>query len=901
MINFDSFPKGTGGFPSITNTIAANQFNQTTNANVIGTITAGTQTTFGATPTVAANGVTNISGTIAANQFNQATNANIIGTITANQNATTATNLAAQPFAAAPNVAGVLAANQFNQATNANIIGTITNRVPTLSQESVSLKPPLPVSDTGNDLAFNPIESTTSVSGPGRRTFNPLAKLISYTYNLSLYMVTPEVYNNFVDSGETSLEGMYVVAESGGTNRSGPGAKALFERDYYIDDLTFKTFVNTKSTDGPTVDSTAFEFKIYEPYGFKFLSELKSAALRVSSQSKLPNGNQASHHMQQIYLLGIKFYGYDSNGTPVKGTGGTDQYTLFPRYFPLTLTGLSFKLDGKATTYTIKAQNTSVQASFGVKRGIIKDQIEIKGKTVEEVLSTGPTDSLMAVLNKFEDNLITGGVNKIPAAELKNQYKIKFIDDGTIRASTVVDDTDNEIKNYKAGTSTQIKTTNESNEKNSIKATASFDRKNRTFSIPAGTTVVQAIDSIIGHSSYVRDAVNKQYKEDPEPELDESSAQGEKKQFKWFNVTPVAKAIGFDKKRQGYVYETTYIINNYKIPYLRSPFINKTTFYPGPHKKYYYIYTGLNTEILSYEQNYNALYYMNSVQQSPPNTYPSVEVNMMTKQNEADSTTFGKAGEAAASIRTSLYSPGDKASAKISILGDPDFLIMTTGMDYSRFPKGYGPDSSVDAHDGQVFIEIKFNEAIDYDNNTGLMTPGTNVEIYKYPPELESVLDGAISYMVVDVVSTFSRGRFTQDLNLILWSPPFTGGPSTASANPVTTTVPSPEKSVTPSIEETNRSILKTITANPVSPVYQGKEPTGMPQLPNPSSIQNVGKTSSTDISSVIAANQFNQRTNASIIGAITSPTNPKPVQAVDDDNSQSSKDMDWIKSRSYF
>jgi hypothetical protein len=738
-------------------------------------------------------------------------------------------------------------------------------------------------------------------AGPGKRLNNPLGNLSSYTYNLSLYMVTPEAYNTFVESGETSVEGFHIVAESGGVARSSPKGIPLFKYDYYIDDLSFKTFVNTKTTDGPTVDSTQFEFKIYEPYGFKFVSDLKNAARLVSSQTAIQNGSTASYYTQQIYMLGIKFYGYDIKGNVVKpaqmgSTPGSDESALFPRFFPLTLTGISFRLDGKATVYSIKAQNVSVQASFGTKRGLIKNQIELKGETVEEIISSSPTYSLMAVLNKLEDDLITGGLNKTVAAELKNKYQVKFIDDGKIRSAKVVDEGDWEIKNYRAGTSDTIKKTSESNDKNSVTATAKFNRKNRTFSIPAGTSIHQAVDLIIGHSAYVRDSITAQYTETVEPEKETGeNSQATNKEFQWFTVTPVAKVIGYDRKRQGYVYDTTYIINNYKVPYVRSPFVSKSTPYPGPHKRYEYIYTGNSNEILSYEQTYNSLYYIDSIQQSTPNTDPPAEVNFNSKVNESDSVTYGKAGAAAATIRNSLYSPGDKATAKITILGDPDFLVTTTATMYDVWGgTGYGPDGSMDAHSSQVFIEIKFNEANDYNMGTGVMDIQNNVEIYRYPPELESVLNGAITYMVVDVVSTFSRGRFTQDLNLVLWSPPVTGGSSTKSKTPVTSAVSSPATNKAPTIEETNRSIVNTITANPVSPVYQGKSTVGFPQA------QTGTQSNAPNIAGVIAANQFNQRTNASIVGAITSPTNPKPTQGRDDDNSQSSKDRAWINNSGF-
>ena len=71
--------------------------------------------------------VPSLSGIIGANQFNQATNANIIGTITAQSN--TATNPYVPnltPITSPPvNIAGVISANSFTQATNANIVGTI--------------------------------------------------------------------------------------------------------------------------------------------------------------------------------------------------------------------------------------------------------------------------------------------------------------------------------------------------------------------------------------------------------------------------------------------------------------------------------------------------------------------------------------------------------------------------------------------------------------------------------------------------------------------------------------------------------------------------------------------------------------------------------------------------------
>ena len=72
---------------------------------------------------------------------------------------------------------------------------------------------------------------------PGLRPQNPLGSLSSYTYQLTLYMITPDAYDAFIQSGrnninainnaanpqvatevETSMSGAYIIAQSGGIN-----------------------------------------------------------------------------------------------------------------------------------------------------------------------------------------------------------------------------------------------------------------------------------------------------------------------------------------------------------------------------------------------------------------------------------------------------------------------------------------------------------------------------------------------------------------------------------------------------------------------------------------------------------------------------------------------------------
>jgi hypothetical protein len=134
---------------------------------------------------------------------------------------------------------------------------------------------------------------------------------------------------------------------------------------------------------------------------------------------------------------------------------------------------------------------------------------------------------------------------------------------------------------------------------------------------------------------------------------------------------------------------------------------------------------------------------------------------------------------------TSLYSPDSYAEAKITLLGDPDFLVQEhRGGPEAVYNRFYGSDGfRISANGGQVFIEIDFKEAIDYndgthsqeflekynisESNTGVMSLNDSILFFKYPAWAEEVIKG-VSYKVVTVASTFADGRFTQELSCVI-------------------------------------------------------------------------------------------------------------------------------------
>ena len=126
------------------------------------------------------------------------------------------------------------------------------------------------------------------------RMRNPLGEFSSYTYQITLYMISPGAYNAFVESGRVNInaignaqsvpsravdsnEGVFIVAQSGGINRQQNRAPYLDE-DYYIDDLRIENHITGQSTRSAT-NAVDIKFKITEPYGFSFLTKTQITGL----------------------------------------------------------------------------------------------------------------------------------------------------------------------------------------------------------------------------------------------------------------------------------------------------------------------------------------------------------------------------------------------------------------------------------------------------------------------------------------------------------------------------------------------------------------------------------------------------------------------------------------------
>lgn len=681
-------------------------------------------------------------------------------------------------------------------------------------------------------------QQVATLSTPGKRLKNPLGEFPTYTYQISLYMITPDAYEAFIASDRTKINifneltagtgagGAFLVAQSGGINNTNSKRMPGFEYDYGIDNLEMVNAINGKTTqDASVYGPQTITFQITEPYGFSFLTKIKEANDLISTYSG-GAGNTPIDGANQFFILGIRFFGNNTSGVPAtptdtmsyNGTGSglpnnngtidplSQNGELFEHFYDITLRELKFKIDGKMTVYNITAVNAGRQAGFSVKRGTIKENTPITGTTVAEIL-----DKLVAKMNDDQQLLADQGRIQFP-----NRCEILWMP-GTqpIIDATVISpaDVDKSRAPGSGATSTQ-------------EVTAATELQNQTASngvaqtIQFGndTNILAAITQVISQSSYINDALKVIYttslQSPPGAKAPAEVDNTQTKRVSWFSCSAQIKTIKWDSIVNDWAYTIQYVIQKYETPVVDSAYVYSGTSYPGAHKRYDYWYTGKNSEILQYEQVFDYAYFnvaMNPDEASggandtgsgrTPNSTPDTNVSgpqntaivpgLFTSQPRIGKTGYGM--EATNNYITSLYDPGAYGTARFTILGDPDYLIQEPSFsDQIIYDAAYGSTGfNINPGGGQVFVEIDFKEAVDYTSQTGTLSINDSIKFQQYPDSVASNIKG-ICYMLVSVTSKFRGGAFTQEI--LGTNPPFGGTRS----NPATNDAGRPPENATP-------------------------------------------------------------------------------------------------------
>lgn len=645
---------------------------------------------------------------------------------------------------------------------------------------------------------------------------NVLDQYSSYTYQASFYLMKPEAFNAMVKSKKFSPSGSQLLFQSGGAAVT--GRNPYFSNDYYIDKMELTSSITGKGTNAAHNVQTV-KMTVVEPNGITLIENLDKAVQEYLGSAGNPP--KKKNFQSQLYLLVIKFWGYDDSGklvpagqTQSGATSAAPTSAIVTKYYPLALSAIKFKIANKLVEYEIECTSPQYQINTGQLRAVVPYNIELSSGTLKDAFNgaadvvktsetttartgstTVETTTETTTRARDETNTTDGGTTP-PAAPPKadaapttkltvrqgivaamNQFQRDLVKSEQITYPDVysVEFVTDAIANAKIKKVGQDDKASPPPSGGSVKeqkdpTAQSLDKTTRLLSITAGQPMVQVIDQLLKNSTYIEDQQLWKIIEKTGAQVPNGSAANN---LAWYKISMQATPGQYDPKRNAPAYNIKYIIHPYKINDMISNYFT-TPKYNGVHKQYNYWFTGLNTAILNYEQTYNTLYTQvlsggptnkNAIDQS------TVQMTPATASSQSGQGAKGKANEPAANAADYLYSPGDNNECVMSIVGDPAWLQQgesTFGVDSKNFNfTGFLPDGTINFDSQQILFEVLFNTPTDYNLNTGLMDPNAPASTQNKSTTATSQPGAnrkSFIFIANECVSEFVKGKFTQTL-----------------------------------------------------------------------------------------------------------------------------------------
>jgi len=584
-------------------------------------------------------------------------------------------------------------------------------------------------------------------SGIIRPQPNELDRYGSYTYSISIYMFGPDEVAEFYTNRRRRLNSKNLIIQSGGiaNNERNP----FFPLDFYIDDLTIETF-QTASGTGISHNATEMSFNLTEPYGITLFRRMTAAIADLNKRT----GNPNTHYASQPYLMAIRFYGYDADGKLVApGTSNfaaigndtaqdtSDSNAIVEKFIPFIFTSIKLKMTNAYTQYQC-ACSALQDLGFSQTRGTIPYNVQLTATTLENLLvgnfktaadpaaapakaSSAPTPTVTAglveALNRYQAERVKAG-----EYEYADEYNIVFTDPNSpLRNAKVIPPGQTDL-----ATTGQTKPQTAADARDPAKNSVQSSSLN--VNITAGMPVAKFLDQVIRGSEYI---YNQQIKiKDPKTGKTVPRDTGATTSPSWYRVgvqmVPILNK--FDRKRGDYAYQITYSVNMYNVAKIESPWFKDGRF-RGVHKKYEYWFTGQNTSIINFEQDFNYQFYLtvNAAQQPQNITSDYRELYRKSYSPNSGQSSQGAGADArepGANAADYLYDPGSQGKVTIEIIGDPAWIYqgeMWSGVGSKSITDpeyvNFLPDGTINHESQQVLFELAWNQPADYNLDTGIM------------------------------------------------------------------------------------------------------------------------------------------------------------------------------------
>jgi hypothetical protein len=253
---------------------------------------------------------------------------------------------------------------------------------------------------------------------------NILDRYASYTYNISVYLTSPEQYRQLITSKRRKINGYNLLFQSGGApiNVGGaqgalgaaqqaaqadleaegigfvpgantPGASApdagrspFFPDDFYIDSVTIDNQFPGKQT-GAAHMVTNMKFTVIEPAGITLLDRLYEAVQDFAPK----DATGVINYTAAQYLMVVRWYGYDESGKLVRpGAAGpdglSDPNAVCEKFVPFIIKKINWSVSNKLVSYDFECGPIGQQIGGTTARGSIPYDIELSDSTVEGLL-----------------------------------------------------------------------------------------------------------------------------------------------------------------------------------------------------------------------------------------------------------------------------------------------------------------------------------------------------------------------------------------------------------------------------------------------------------------------------------------------------------------------------------
>ena len=671
---------------------------------------------------------------------------------------------------------------------------------------------------------------------------NPLDSFISFNYLFTLSNLTPEDIN-FPETSYLKGNLGRIILSSGGrfsndrvSTAYQPTDNPSGQYDFFIDNVEILSLIAPlMSTKGS--NSVTIEFEVTEPYSIgQFLQSCQIAAV----------ANNHPDYTQSPFLLTLEFRGYteDNLSTPVENT---------TRYLPIAIHSINMTVSASGCKYQVRAHSWS-EVALSDSYNILKQDTAISGETVVKMLQSGE-HSLEQVINSRLKSIATADKKKqpflpdeiaiifpkpgvvIPADSDKGSSATKDLKSGSTGSGDLeknISLTRNETtklfiqaegdlselgtasmgfdlsrggQNAKTPDNPNTPTGAEKNitiaaldNKTFARSSYQVDPKKPEFVFRKETTVINAITEVMLMSDYCTGVITGV----PDPTTG---------MYKWFRVETNTYLLTPKDSNKGVNWIPKLLVFRV-VPYLvhHSKFIGPNTTPLGyaelekqTVKRYDYIYTGKNTNILDFKLTLNNNFatgiladelgaYSSSalmtrlgqqgaaIVKNEPYAYPS---STLTSNKAGGDVATGVArptfaadrwknsdGSDADNYKTLvakvfqrqiLNSDTEKVAADMEIVGDPYFIADSGLGNYtntnSTSKMNVTATGQMDYQSSEVDILFSFRTPVDL-NPQGSMTFAGDIST-----QLEVPFSGL--YQVITVKSHFSKGKFTQTLQMM--------------------------------------------------------------------------------------------------------------------------------------